>query len=228
MRHHNNTGLEHLYITICSLSCQGGFFMPEKYPQWSGILYPENMISDWKDVIGDQLQLPYCYCVHDRDLDHDGDSRKLHLHLIVVWRGPTTLAAALRLFNRLSAPGKICCSTAEPVSDIRHMYNYLIHDTDDCRKKSKFLYSSSDRVSGNGFDIGFLEQLTSADKEQILFDIRDMIHSNHISNFALLDLACASTDRPSAYLEVLRCNSHYFQRLLDGVFQLDRAGYYAK
>ena len=197
--------------------------MAEKYPIWSMILYPENMLPDWQDVIGDKLQLPYCYAIHDQDLDHDGDSRKVHVHLIIVWRGPTTQAAAIRLSNRLSSPGKVCCSTAEPVSDIRHMYNYLIHDTDDSRKKGKFQYPISSRISGNNFDIGSLEQLSSADKEQILMEIRQLIHDNHISNFAVLDLACASTDRPMAFLEVLRCNSHYFQRLLDGIFQLERS-----
>ena len=26
---------------------------------WTGVLYPENMREDWKEVIGDTLQYPY-------------------------------------------------------------------------------------------------------------------------------------------------------------------------
>ena len=31
---------------------------------WTGVLYPENMREDWKEVIGDTLQYPYAYCQH--------------------------------------------------------------------------------------------------------------------------------------------------------------------
>ena len=27
---------------------------------WTGVLYPENMREDWKEVIGDTLQYPLC------------------------------------------------------------------------------------------------------------------------------------------------------------------------
>ena len=39
-----------------------------KVRYWWGILYPENMIENWKDEIEDVLQLPFCYCVHDKDI----------------------------------------------------------------------------------------------------------------------------------------------------------------
>ena len=38
------------------------------------------------------------------------------------------------------------------------LYNYLIHDTDSCRKQGKYLYKVEDRICGNGFDIGLYEQ----------------------------------------------------------------------
>jgi hypothetical protein len=36
---------------------------------WTGVLYPENMREDWKEVIGDTLQYPYAYCQHSQDKD---------------------------------------------------------------------------------------------------------------------------------------------------------------
>lgn len=32
-------------------------------------------------------------------------------------------------------------------------YDYLIHDTDKCRKLGKHQYDPSERITGNGFDI---------------------------------------------------------------------------
>ena len=43
--------------------------------------------------------------------------------------GNTTRKAIINVLNRLSAEGKRCCSSAEPVNNIRHAYDYLIHDT---------------------------------------------------------------------------------------------------
>ena len=35
----------------------------EKSKYWVGVLYPENMIEDWEDVIAEKVQLPFAYCV---------------------------------------------------------------------------------------------------------------------------------------------------------------------
>ena len=59
--------------------------MSEKAKYWCAVLYPESMISDWKESISEILQIPYSYCIHDKDKDgHDGD-RKTHVHLILAF-----------------------------------------------------------------------------------------------------------------------------------------------
>lgn len=78
--------------------------------------------------------------VHDIDHDQKSKQRKTHAHVIVVWGGNTTRKAIINVLNRLSADGKKCCSSAEPINNIRHAYDYLIHDTASCRKKGKELY----------------------------------------------------------------------------------------
>lgn len=142
-----------------------------KVKLWSVVCYPENMREDWQEEIDDILQVPYAYAVHDIDHDSKSKHRKDHVHLIIVWGGNTTANAMINVANRLSAEGKRCCSTAEPVNDIRHCYDYLIHDTDSCRKKGKELYPESARIEGNNFDIGQLEQLSTADKQDMLFEL---------------------------------------------------------
>ena len=130
-----------------------------KVKLWEGICYPENMRDDWQDEIDDILQVPFAYAVHDIDHDQKSKQRKTHAHVIVVWGGNTTRKAIINVLNRLSADGKKCCSSAEPINNIRHAYDYLIHDTASCRKKGKELYPVEARIEGNNFDIGQLEQL---------------------------------------------------------------------
>jgi len=146
-----------------------------KVKLWEGILYPENMREDWQEEIDDILQVPFAYCIHDIDRDSKSKHRKTHVHLIVVWGGNTTRRAIVNVFNRLSAEGKKCCSTAEPVNNIRHAYDYLIHDTDSCRKKGKEPYPPEARIEGNNFDIGSLEQLSTKDKQDMLFELVSFI-----------------------------------------------------
>ena len=138
---------------------------------WEGICYPENMCEGWQSEIDDILQVPFAYAIHD--IDHDGKSkqRKTHVHIIVVWGGPTTRKAVINVLNRLSAEGKKCCSSAEPINNIRHAYDYLIHDTASCRKKGKEQYPPEARIEGNNFDIGQLEQLSSKEKQDMLFEL---------------------------------------------------------
>ena len=134
-----------------------------KVKLWEGICYPENMRDDWQDEIDDILQVPFAYAVHDIDHDQKSKQRKTHAHIIVVWSGNTTRKAIINVLNRLSADGKKCCSSAEPINNIRHAYDYLIHDTASCRKKGKELYPVEARIEGNNFDIGQLEQLSTKD-----------------------------------------------------------------
>ena len=132
-----------------------------KVKLWEGICYPENMRDDWQDEIDDILQVPFAYAVHDIDHDQKSKQRKTHAHVIVLWGGNTTRKAIINVLNRLSADGKKCCSSAEPINNIRHAYDYLIHDTASCRKKGKELYPVEARIEGNNFDIGQLEQLST-------------------------------------------------------------------
>ncbi|MDU6879154.1 MAG: Rep family protein, partial [Clostridium botulinum] len=95
-----------------------------KVKLWEGICYPENMRDDWQDEIDDILQVPFAYAVHDIDHDQKSKQRKTHAHIIVVWGGNTTRKAIINVLNRLSADGKKCCSSAEPINNIRHAYDY--------------------------------------------------------------------------------------------------------
>ena len=139
----------------------------DKCKYWVGVLYPENMLPDWENEIGDIVQVPFSYCIHDADKDGKEEERKKHVHIILVFPNTTTKNHAKNVFALLSAPGKNAFSNIKAIINIRGMYNYLIHDTETAKKQGKKLYDVSCRVNGNNFDIGAYEQLGVQEKNDM-------------------------------------------------------------
>lgn len=192
-----------------------------KNRQWSAILYPENMREDWKDEIDNLVQLPYAYCLHDKGLELEtGDHRKAHLHLILVWPAPTTQKHAMEVFDRLSAPDRKALSTCEPVYNARRMYDYLIHDTEDSKKKGKYQFDPKERIIGNNYDIGAYVQVSQTEKNEAFDALTAFILDNDISNFAdfIAMAAIAFEDQRELYRDVIRGWSGYFERLIKGQY----------
>lgn len=188
---------------------------------WTGVLYPENMRKDWETEIGDLLQQPYAYCKHDADKDGADDERKAHVHLIIAFPNTTTYKHVLSIMNKLSAEGKTAINTVQTVSNIRHMYEYLIHNTDSCRKKGKCLYEKSKRISGNNFDIGSYEQISLADKNRMAKELCDVILSQGIVNFADF-YGYVVNNYDLEYFEIIKSYSGFFERLIKGNFHREK------
>lgn len=192
-----------------------------KNRQWTAVLYNENMLNGWHEELDTLVQLPYAYCVHDKGLAlESGEHRKVHTHMILVWPAPTTYKHACEVFNRLSTPGKTAFSKIEPVYSARQMYDYLIHDTADCRKKGKYLFPSEERITGNNYDIGAYEQVSQQDKNEMFDKLTDMVLAYEITNYA--DFVVRSRidfgQEQELVRDVIRAWSGYFDRLIKGVY----------
>lgn len=183
---------------------------------WTGVLYPENMKEDWQDIIGDTLQYPYAYCKHTADKDSKSEHRKDHVHLIIAFPNTTTYQHALNVMDLLSVDGKKAINKCEAVIGIRNVYDYLIHDTDDCRKKGKELYDSSERITGNNFDIGAYEQLGIAEKNEMFVELGEAIRDNNFMNYMDFYEWVIDNCDSMAYVEVLRAYSGHFERMTKG------------
>lgn len=190
----------------------------QKNKYWVGVLYPENMVDDWENIIGDILELPYCYCLHNSDNDSKSEHRKDHLHLIIVFPNTTTYNHALSVFNKLSSPGKQCINTCQPIINIRSKYEYLIHNTETCKKQGKELYDKSCRITGNNFDIGNYEQVSLAEKSQMCKELCDCIVKENFTNFADFYLFVMS-NYDSDYFSILQSFSGLFERLTKANYQ---------
>lgn len=193
---------------------------------WTGVLYPENMRDDWQDVIGDVLGVPYAYCVHDKDTlagyqpkSDEDHMRKTHVHIVIAYTNTTTYNTVLKLFDKFSvATNKPCVNKVEVVNNIRHIYEYLIHNTETCKKQKKYLYDVSERITGNNFDVGAFEQLSMQEKNEMAKALCDEIVKQGFCNFVDFYMHVVS-NYDSNYFEILKTYSGLFERLTKGNYQ---------
>lgn len=220
---------------------------------WVAVLYPENMIPDWQNKIYRLLQVPFCYIIHDKDLIEDLDDRvvtfdikegkkdlnservvldnagkrKTHIHLMVHYSNTTTYKSALALFQSLSALGKRCCNTCQPVRNIANMWHYFIHNTEDCIKANKYRYSPEERICGNNWDLGAFIALEQQSNEELLelltLHIRQYnITSYHKIVFASLDhkfdSAFRKLDCPVSPFQFVKANRAFLAEICKGVY----------
>lgn len=194
-----------------------------KAKYWTAVLYPENMVDGWEDAIGDILGLPGEYCVHDKDSlakyspkqGSEDYQRKAHVHLMIAYSNTTTYNHAMMTFNKLSAPGKQALNKCESVNNVRHMHEYLIHNTETCRKQGKYEYAASERISFNNFDIGAYEQLSLEDKNRMTKELCDFISNNNFCNFVDF-YDNAMNIYGFEYFEIIKTYSGLFERLCKG------------
>lgn len=186
---------------------------------WTGVLYPENMRDDWQDIIGDTLQYPYAYCLHTQDKDTKSEHRKDHVHLIIAFPNTTTYKHALNVMGLLSAEEKTAINKCEAIVGIRNVYDYLIHDTEDCRKKGKELYPTENRITGNNFDIGAYEQLGIAEKNDMFVEMSQAIREKGFTNYMDFYEYVIDTYEVMSYVEVMRAYSGHFERLTKANYQ---------
>lgn len=187
--------------------------MSNKSKYWVAVLWPENLSADWQDTIGDTLQLPYAYCVHSPD----DDSQKEHVHLMVAFPNTTTYNHALTVFKLL---GDKAVNSCQAIINVRHMYNYLIHDTEDAQKKGKPLYPKEARITGNNFDIHHYEQLSVAEKDDIKRALAAIILRLKIVNYRdFYAYVAEEYAEDISYLTVAEEKSAFFERLTKGNFQ---------
>lgn len=201
--------------------------MSEKAKYWTFVFYPENMRDDWQNVYEDLIGVPSCYIIHDKDklqaksdiIEHD--ERKLHGHGIIAMSNTTTEKTVYNLVNQLSASGRTCCPKVFVVRNIRKMYDYLIHDTNNCHTQGKHLYLPEERIEVNNFDIGCYEQISLEEKNIIAGTLADIIVNENIRNFIVFyKIALERFDNEQVVKDIIKGHSGYFDRLIKGNFYL--------
>ena len=81
----------------------------------------------------------YAYAVHDKDVDEEGKLKQSHIHLILVTHCTCSLSAIRRWFAGFLDNGKEITTTAQAVTDVYQVYDYLTHK----HNPEKYQYDSS-------------------------------------------------------------------------------------
>lgn len=104
----------------------------------------------------------YAFCTHDRDVTSDGELKKLHTHLLLYFDERVSSSYIAFWFHTLEI--KIISRT-----NVANEWNYLLHDSNNCRKEKKFPYPVEDRISDNA-DY-WLSRCTCATDNQLYVDL---------------------------------------------------------
>lgn len=121
----------------------------------------------------------YAFCTHDRDVSSDGELKKLHTHLLLYFDERVSSSYVAFWFHTLEI--KIISRT-----NVSNEWNYLIHDSDKCRKEKKFPYSVDDRITDNS-DY-WLSRCTFATDNQIYVDLLVDFGKFQHGKLSLIDL----------------------------------------
>ena len=195
----------------------------EKFRQAEVIAYPENMIPDWQDKIGEVLQVPCCYIIHDKDnVFDDEEPRKIHVHIWLVWNNTVRLSVFLKHVNRLSVDQEKnpCASTVQPVLYPEQAYKYMLHADDKSIALGKHLYDKEERKCINNFDIGVLVELNKVVVQELKCKISDLILDLQFQDCSLVYQYIRSEFGVSSYeMAVFQNYINYFDKIVTGVWK---------
>ena len=144
--------------------------------------------------------------------------RKKHVHIIIAFPNTTTYNFALETLKKLSKDGARCINKCESVTNIRNVYEYLLHNTETAKKQKKYLYPANERITGNNFDIGAYEQLGVKEKQDMKIELGDVIIEHNFTNYSDFYMFVRS-NMDVEYMEILTTHSGHFEKLTRGNYQ---------
>lgn len=84
----------------------------------------------------------YAFCTHDRDYTKDGEPKKVHTHILLYFDERVSASFVCAWFHTTEV-------AIVSQYDISGKWNYLIHDSEKCRKERKFQYQPSERFTND-------------------------------------------------------------------------------
>jgi hypothetical protein len=79
------------------------------------------------------------------------------------------------------------------------------------------LYNKSERIEGNGFDIGLYEQVSVDEQEEMIDNMSDDIMECGLTNFYEA-FAYVKSNYDKEYVRLFRKHSGFFERLTRGLY----------
>ena len=155
---------------------KGCFFMSEKQKRtrnWAFLVYPESIVSNWRDIL-DELHTPWFESpIHDKDIDPTGQPKKAHIHIILCFENHKSYNQIIDITSSINA------SYPQPCENVRGYVRYFCHiDNPD-----KFQYNIDDIICHCGADLQQFFKPNSTLRYQYIRDMIDFINDYNIIEF---------------------------------------------
>lgn len=166
---------------------------------WTFIVYPESVVSNWRDIL-DGLHIQWVESpLHDKDVNADGQPKKAHIHILVLFESVKTYEQVKEITDVLK------CTIPQKCAGAKALVRYMAHlDNPD-----KAQYNISDIIGHGGVDIADFFRPSSSERYQLLKDMIEYIRNNNIVEYQdLVDYAmCEHFDD---WFPLLADNSTFF------------------
>jgi hypothetical protein len=186
----------------------------ERTRNWTFIIYPDSVPSNWKDII-DNEHIPWIESpLHEKDENADGEHKKPHWHILLLFDGKKSYEQIEELTKKLNATIPQKCANA------KGLVRYMAH----LDNPEKVQYSKSDIIGHGGADVTTYLKVTGSSRYQLIGEMRQWVEENHCTEFFMLfdyaadkkfddwfPLLCDN----SAYImgEYIKSRRHYFEIL---------------
>lgn len=134
-------------------------------------------LDDNRYVWSEDLKDSYQKKIDDLKLAIDGKKKlylKPHYHVIYVAKNNVTADSVRKKFQNIL--GRDALAEVKIIAtSVRNMYDYLTHESVDAIAKKKHVYDKKDILCLNNFDIDRYDELDSADKKELFYNILDLV-----------------------------------------------------
>lgn len=172
----------------------------EKYRDWTFIIYPESIPTDFVSRL-EKLGRPIAISpLHDKDekeykkieelteeeqtvIKNGGKVyKKPHYHVLYIAANPVAGESVRKKVKRVL--GDKALSHMEVVDSIQNIYQYLTHESKDAIAKKKYKYDKKDIIHINDFDIDRYVYLDEREKRELKNNLLDLIRHERLVNIA--------------------------------------------
>lgn len=134
-------------------------------------------LDDNRYVFSQEVKDSYQKKIDDLKLAIDGKKKfylKPHYHVIYVAKNPVTANSVRQKIQKILGVDALA-EVKIIATSVRNMYDYLTHESVDAIAKKKHVYDKKDILCLNNFDIDRYDELDSADKKELFYDVLDLV-----------------------------------------------------
>ena len=166
----------------------------------------------------------FAYAFHDKDTKEDGSLKEPHFHLIIVTYSAHSVSAIRRWFGGYHDSNGEITTTGQVCTDVYEMYDYLTHNTKQCREQGKYLYDKSIIVSND--TEGFFKASEESSFDTITLALESLLNGCDIHTLAKRygrDFILHYNSLKQVVCDITRCKKHNMnlEDILEHEYQIE-------